>query len=78
MAEKSILDGIKVEEEGFPLNKPYQKSLTTIGIISSCPKCGAPIYGKRYAEVNEDAPEPKFTCNCRVQVKDIKDTMHTK
>lgn len=74
MANKSVLDGIQVKEQGFPLS---QSQGSFLPVVSSCPQCGAPIHGKRLLHPGDD-PEVRFTCDCRNQRKTIQDVMQTK
>jgi hypothetical protein len=67
---KSIIDGVPGNDKAFPLNCNEGELLDTpaksadLKIVSSCPRCGSPIYG--YDKVAADAdPRVKLTCNCR-------------
>lgn len=35
-------------------------------IVSDCPKCGAPIYGRKTFVNAADVLAPQFTCTCRL------------
>ena len=56
---KSVLDGIPVKDEAFPLNKE-KKNLR--GIVGHCVRCGAPIYG--HAVTDEESPRSTKSCDC--------------
>lgn len=78
---KSILDGMKVINKAFALDEDYitpPKIEDVLTIVGNCPKCGAPIYGKKEFAVHakEDAIHC-FTCECRIR-KSFQDTIETK
>lgn len=72
--DKSILDGIKIKEEGFPLGSPSAPG-DARHVVSKCPVCGAPIYGPE--RTTAETPNVVFSCNCRYN-KTIQETMQTK
>ena len=76
--EKSLLDNIPVEDKAFPLNSSKPREVP-LDVVSSCPECGAPIYGLKWILPNDNA-NIKYTCDCHKddRHKDIKDTMLTK
>ncbi len=73
--DKSILDGVPVQEEGFPLRKPPLRALE---VVTSCSFCGAPIYGHKRI-FNDEDPEIKRSCVCLgLQQRSLTDSMKTK
>ena len=78
---KSILDGIKVINKAFVLDEDYvppPREEDVLIIVGNCPKCGAPIYGKKEFDVRAKGdPIHCFTCECRVR-KSFEDTIETK
>ncbi len=60
---KSVLDGIQVDEKGFPMY-PFQApaGYITRAIVGACAKCGAPIYSEDFNTAKE--PSVKHTCEC--------------
>lgn len=65
-SNKSVLDNIPVDDKAFPLCKetPHEGNiLKELEMISSCPSCGAPIYGLRKVIQTYVAPV-KYTCYC--------------
>lgn len=65
MNNKSCLDGIKVEDNAFPLNKTYACGKLFLEIVSNCNKCGAPIYGQKLLKEG-DIPKIQYSCTCSV------------
>jgi len=65
--EKSILDNVKVKDSAFPLGEtkemPKRNCNDSLGIVSNCSKCGAPIYGEAYSQ--RESPLVRFSCECR-------------
>ena len=59
--DKSLLDGMKVKEEGAFFNNSSQFKLLTV--VSQCPKCGSPIYGSSTL-AKEDEVTLRRTCSC--------------
>jgi hypothetical protein len=62
---KSLIDGMKIKEEGAFFNKsdkvpqpPFQ-----LEIISYCPRCSSPYYGKKIISEGE-SPVIKRSCSC--------------
>lgn len=45
-------------DEPFPATRP------ALEIVSSCPRCGAPIYGRGFVIPGDD-PQLQFSCECR-------------
>lgn len=82
MKAKSILDGVKVEDKAFPLSKhkEMKHGEQPMDVVSSCPHCGAPIYGLKWIVTADIAPPIKYTCICHQEHKhkDLKDIMCTK
>ena len=84
---KSVLDGVPVQEEGFPLRKSPQgesspappKERWRYEIVGQCHHCGSPIYGARCPMLTVDEePLVKYSCSCWRGQKDITDLMQTK
>ena len=82
--DKSVLDGLPVDNKAFPLqgvgscNKSPPSS--HLVVLSSCPQCGAPIYGNRQVDYGE-FPVVQYSCTCTpppVRQKSILDSMETK
>lgn len=72
--QKSILDGIPVEDKAFPLGKkPEGKALQEV--VSQCPACGAPIYGQRMT--TETNPSVTYSCFCRMRGGDLPNVRQT-
>lgn len=81
MTEKSILDGVPIQgEEVFSTMhekvqgehaKPEQ-----LEVVSACPTCGAPVYGKKNLPANAPA-KVRYSCSCR-EGKSIGDLIRTK
>jgi predicted nucleic-acid-binding Zn-ribbon protein len=44
--------------------KPDPIVPATLEVISTCPKCGSPIYGEK-SVTNGDFPVVQHTCDCR-------------
>jgi predicted nucleic acid-binding Zn ribbon protein len=44
--------------------------------VTSCPKCGAPIYTDRPSDSNP-RPTPQYTCDCRSSGKSTQGTTRT-
>lgn len=61
---KSVLDNMKIKEEGFPLSTKEGSSKLLLGVVSQCPTCGAPIYGPTQATAGEPVAA-QYSCNCR-------------
>jgi hypothetical protein len=62
---KSVLDDVPVVEVGFPLGTTLPgKKPDQLEIVGSCPRCGAPIHGKKKVNAGED-PLTTFSCDCR-------------
>lgn len=72
--DKSLLDGMEVKEQGFPISrgtnqKTAESSMIRNGVIvGHCPKCGGPIYGPTGVTMGSDSPPPfiYYSCGCRV------------
>lgn len=71
----SLLDSTEIKEteefKKFYGNVPTAKSTTepfnvpsTLSVTSSCPHCGAPIYGQKQI-FSDKMPEVIYSCNCR-------------
>jgi hypothetical protein len=85
---KSILDNVPVDDQAFPLGKK-ELSLpppgNRWGIVSYCPKCNAPIYGRHDIAPTDTEPLIRRTCSCFVvtpdlpapEQKTIQDTLRT-
>lgn len=75
MSDKSILDGIPVDDkqltEVLDRQRKQREEVTPkwipvaekMGIVGQCPTCGAPIYGHHVIETNRQ-PEIKYSCKC--------------
>lgn len=94
----SILDGIPVVNQAFKSFPDYVASTPAtylpeegLSVVSSCPKCGSPIYGPRTvpAEATEvgknclkrtDPPMPRTvrTCGCVYMPRSYADQAQTK
>ncbi len=63
---KSILDGIEVEDNAFPLRKnlPGEKSIPLLSVVGHCPSCGSPVYGDKYV-VSGEVPRVTRSCACQ-------------
>jgi hypothetical protein len=64
--EKSVLDGMPVEDKAFPLRGklPERKSPPPkLEIVGSCPSCGAPIHGLKTITAGQDA-HTTYSCQC--------------
>jgi hypothetical protein len=46
-------------------------------VVSSCPSCGAPVYGKQKVSVSVGDVLVKYSCDCRKGNKSIMETMRT-
>lgn len=57
--EHSVLDGIPVEDQSWRLRLNMR-----LEVVSSCPTCGAPIYGEKDIQVDRKPPV-KYSCECR-------------
>lgn len=71
MSDKSVLDNIEVKDKAFPLeqqrNPPPWKNVPhkpLLDIVGTCPRCGAPMYGKKRIIQGEE-PETVYSCTCR-------------
>lgn len=79
--DKSVLDGIPVENEAFPLKenrippKGGSSIIQPLVAVGKCPKCGAPIYGPKQIHKNETL-EVRHSCGCRFE-KTIQETLRT-
>ncbi len=65
--QKSILDGIEVEDSAFPLRKnlpEQQPSILLLAVVGHCPSCGSPVYGDKYVVAGET---PRVTRSCACQ-----------
>ncbi len=63
--DKSILDGRPIHETGFPMSTTVQGPPVPLLVVAgNCPQCGAPIYGQRNINTNEE-PKVQYSCNCR-------------
>ena len=49
----------------------------TWGIVSSCPRCGSPIYGAKEIPAGLTDPPVRYTCPCRLR-KDFSETVEVK
>lgn len=60
---KSILDTVPaISSTGLPaFDSPPKRHL---GVVSTCPKCGSPIYGERTI-LPGDSPSIQFSCTCK-------------
>lgn len=75
--EKSILDGIPVDDKAFPLRKPPAPP-SPLNKVSVCPVCGAPIYGHDYWLVQPGKePEVVYSCKCLDKTKGFEGTVRT-
>ena len=67
---KSILDGMRIKEEGFykpvPVSQtnPMLEAFAPLIVVGACPGCGSPIYGKPSILLDEN-PQVRLTCSCR-------------
>lgn len=66
--DKSVLDGIPVEDKAFPLHKGGTSAAgcgkdPQLVIVGHCPQCGGPCYGKMTVFANEKPPIV-YSCNC--------------
>ncbi len=77
--QKSILDGIQVDDKAFPLHKVVEKKCEKQVLIfaGGCPECGAPIYGPSWVEKGEPV-HIEYNCSCRLQRKSFMGQMQTK
>lgn len=86
MSDKSILDGIPVDDkqlkEVLDKQREQQQELPKwiqvkekLGIVGSCPTCGAPIYGHQVVDA-DCYPRAKYSCQC-VQSRAIGQTRTT-
>jgi len=65
---KSVLDGVGVVEGGDAAQRNAQKATQLLlDVVSSCPKCGAPVYGEKWLFATT-RPTVKFSCECRNQL----------
>ncbi len=59
----SLFDGVPLNDKAFPLSEQHRiKDMT---VISSCPSCGAPVYG--YSSIpagKEGTIKIRFSCDC--------------
>lgn len=68
MSEKSCLDNVPVDDTQYKQHmkrwsRDEQQGQELLSIVSHCPKCGSPIYGKQLVPQNE-TPSVKRSCNC--------------
>lgn len=69
MSDKSILDGMKIKEEGFPIsrketpNEPYLRMGWRV--VSNCTHCGNPIYGPEAVSAGSTTIQVTRSCNCQ-------------
>jgi hypothetical protein len=76
--QKSILDGVPIDDKAFPLiGEKNAEDNETIGIVSKCSLCGSPIYGPSYIRSNKE-PVVRRTCNCQEKPKNFQDSTCTK
>lgn len=87
--EKSVFDGMPVNDKAFPLSDkadkgsffPARDRTETLGIVGNCRWCNAPIYGKRTVR-SDETPLVKYSCSCLAldscKGKQFTDTIHTK
>lgn len=62
MIDKSILDGIKIKEEGFPISyKEQSASTVNFSCKFLCAKCNAAIHRE---VVDGDIYKFTYTCKC--------------
>lgn len=61
--DKSLLDRMEIKETVNGVEQRWGAKNPLQTIVSSCPKCGAPIYGKATVLVDE-VPTVKRTCSC--------------
>ena len=87
---KSVFDGIPIIDKATQVIREVAGRLSTsasgvlasgvesLGIVSCCPICGAPIYGREAIDVG-DSPSVKHSCGCHSdQVKNFSDTVSSK
>ncbi len=65
MADKSLLDGMRTKEQGFPLGGEDVK--TRLEVVGACNQCGSPIYGRKSLWADE-SPVVKRSCLCPVRL----------
>lgn len=78
---KSILDGRPVVNQAFPKDPDYTgparvvpgslpaelpSPVEQLEVVSSCPQCGSPVYGKRTMARGGQEPPVRHTCACRL------------
>lgn len=61
---KSVLDGVPVNDDKF--KEAFAPKPPLMGIVGTCPKCGAPVYG--HSLTADDKPPVRYSCDCRVSV----------
>lgn len=63
--EKSLLDGVPVDNRAFPLGKATPVKLADeLSVVGNCPTCGAPIYGSPKVAKQGAVLEVTFACSC--------------
>jgi len=66
MADKSLLEGMQIKEQGFPLSdKVSHGKSDKLEVVSHCPKCNNPIYGPKQATVGPPINAQR-TCSCQM------------
>jgi predicted nucleic acid-binding Zn ribbon protein len=70
MSNKSILDNIKVDDSQMRETFAKHHGKQLLPIVSHCPTCGAPVYGKQLV-ASDETPEVKYSCDCRNGRKDV-------
>ena len=73
---KSILDGVPVQNTAFPSSDDYQ-GCGILEQVGNCPTCGGPIYGRKEVRPGE-FPVTQRSCTCLPPGKDFQASMHTK
>ena len=67
-SNKSILDGMKTKEQGFPLGGTVSNAVANneapLVIVGHCPTCGNPIYGKSVMRCPSEFPVTMRSCHC--------------
>ena len=48
-----------------PPNGDFTGIIFPLEVVSACPLCGAPIYGRKQVLQEEPTPRVVFTCSCR-------------
>ncbi len=69
MSDKSLLDGIPVNDAQMKETFARHHSKQLLPIVSHCPVCGAPVYGEQIIP-RDKTPEVKYSCDCRNRKSD--------